>query len=206
VTIPSVEGQTVEDAVAELTRAGLDARVVEVNSERDEGTVTAQNPQAGTVVVEGTQVRINVSKGPKPVTVPNVIGLPYDQAAAELRRNGFGVTRVDVESNQTEDSVVDQDPSGGTSSSRGTTVTVSVSLGPSTTAVPEVTQQDVAVAQSTLEAAGFATDVELEDTDDPTLDGIVLSQDPAGGSQAETGSTVTLVVGRYVGEDTTPVP
>jgi serine/threonine-protein kinase len=64
----------------------------------------------------------------------------------------------------------------------------------------------VAVAQSTLEAAGFATDVELEDTDDPTLDGIVLSQDPAGGSQAETGSTVTLVVGRYVGEDTTPVP
>jgi len=206
VTIPSVVGQTVEDAVAELTRAGLDARVEEVNSERDEGTVTGQAPAAGTVVVEGTAVRINVSKGPRPVTVPNVIGLPYDQAAAELQRAGFGVTRVDVDSNQTRDSVVDQDPAGGTSSSRGTTVTLSVSRGPSTTAVPDVTEQDVAVAQSTLEAAGFATDVVLEDTDDPTLDGIVLSQDPAGGSQAETGSTVTLFVGRYVGTDTTPVP
>ena len=36
-------------------------------------------------------MRINVSKGPKPVTVPNVVGLPYDQAASELQRAGFGV-------------------------------------------------------------------------------------------------------------------
>jgi beta-lactam-binding protein with PASTA domain len=211
VTIPSVVGQTVEDAVAELTRAGLDARVVEVNSERDEGTVTAQAPGAGTVVVEGTQVRINVSKGPKPVTVPNVVGLPYDQAASELQRAGFGVTRVDVDSDQTEDSVVDQDPSGGTSSSRGTTVTLSVSRGPSTSAVPDVTQQDVTVAQATLAAAGFRTDVVLEDTADPTLDGIVLSQEPAGESQAEPDSVVTLFVGRFTGDttdtgETTPTP
>ncbi len=48
VTIPSVVGQAVEDAVAELTRAGLNAQVVEVNSDRDEGTVTGQSPGAGT--------------------------------------------------------------------------------------------------------------------------------------------------------------
>ena len=88
---PSVVGQSVEDAVAELTRAGLNAQVVEVNSDRDEGTVTGQSPGAGLVVVEGTQVRINVSKGPRPVTVPSVVGLPYDQAAAELQQAGFGV-------------------------------------------------------------------------------------------------------------------
>ncbi|HLF69228.1 MAG TPA: Stk1 family PASTA domain-containing Ser/Thr kinase, partial [Gaiellaceae bacterium] len=83
VTVPSVVGQSEADAVEELTRAGLDAQVVEVNSDRDQGTVTGQSPTAGTVVVEGTQVRINVSRGPKPVTVPNVIGLPYEQAASE---------------------------------------------------------------------------------------------------------------------------
>jgi serine/threonine-protein kinase len=206
VTIPSVVGQTVEDAVAELTRAGLDAQVVEVNSERDEGTVTAQKPSAGTVVVEGTQVRINVSKGPKPVTVPNVVGLPYDQAASELQRAGFGVARVDVASEQTKDTVVDQEPNGGSESSKGTTVTLSVSRGPETTAVPDVTTQDVTVAETTLEAAGFRTRVVLEDTDDPTLDGIVLSQDPAGGSQAKPDSVVTLFVGRFVGDETTPTP
>ena len=205
VTIPSVVGQSVEDAVAELTQAGLDAQVVEVNSDKDEGTVTAQSPTAGTVVVEGTQVRINVSKGPKPVTVPNVIGLPYDQAAAELQGAGFRTSRIDVESELAAGIVVDQEPSGGTESSRGSTITLSVSKGPTTTAIPDVTSQDVAIAQTTLEAAGFRTRVVLENVDDPTQDGIVISQDPVGGTQAKQNSLVTLYVGRYV-EPTTTTP
>ncbi|HLG09463.1 MAG TPA: Stk1 family PASTA domain-containing Ser/Thr kinase [Gaiellaceae bacterium] len=203
VTIPSVVGQSVEDAVAELTQAGLDAQVVEVNSGEDEGTVTAQSPSAGTVVVEGTQVRINVSRGPKPLTVPNVIGLPYDQAASELQRVGFGVARVDVDSELAAGIVVDQDPNGGSSSSKGSTVTLSVSKGPVTSAVPDVTAQDVAIAQTTLETAGFRTRVVLEDTDDPSFDGIVISQDPVGGTQAKPNSLVTLFVGRFTGETTT---
>ena len=203
VTIPSVVGQSVEDAVAELTQAGLNAQVVEVNSDKDEGTVTAQSPGAGTVVVEGTQVRINVSRGPKPLSVPNVIGLPYDQAASELQRVGFGVARVDVDSELAAGIVTDQDPNGGSESSRGSTVTLSVSRGPVTSAVPDVTTQDVSIAQTTLEAAGFRTRVVLEDTDDPTFDGIVISQDPVGGTQAKPSSLVTLFVGRFTSVTTT---
>jgi len=206
VTIPSVVGQSVEDAVAELTQAGLNAQVVEVNSDEDEGTVTAQSPSSGTVVVEGTQVRINVSRGPKPLTVPNVIGLPYDQAAAELQRVGFGVARVDVNSDLAAGIVTDQDPNGGSESSRGSTVTLSVSRGPVTSAVPDVTTQDATIAQATLEAAGFRTRVVLEDTDDPNFDGIVISQDPVGGTQAKPNSLVTLFVGRFVAGTTTTTP
>jgi serine/threonine-protein kinase len=206
VTIPSVVGQTVEDAVAELTQAGLDAQVVEVNSDKDVGTVTAQSPSAGTVVVEGTQVRINVSRGPKPVTVPNVVNLPYDQAATELQRAGFQVTRIDVQSELAAGIVVSQDPSGGSASSKGSTVTLSVSKGPVTAAVPDVTAQDVSIAQTTLEAAGFRTRVVLEDVGDPTLDGIVVSQDPVGGTQAKPDSLVTLFVGRFVETTTTTTP
>jgi len=203
VTIPSVVGQSVEDAVAELTQAGLNAQVVEVNSDRDEGSVTAQSPSAGTVVVEGTQVRINVSRGPKPLSVPNVIGLPYDQAAAELQRVGFGVARVEIDSELAAGIVVDQDPNGGSASSKGSTVTLSVSRGPVTSAVPDVTTQDVAIAQTTLGAAGFRTRVVLEDTDDPSFDGIVISQDPVGGTQAKPSSLVTLFVGRFTSVTTT---
>jgi eukaryotic-like serine/threonine-protein kinase len=206
VTIPSVVGQSVEDAVAELTRAGLDAQVVEVNSDRDQGTVTAQSPNAGTVVVQGTRVRINVSKGPRPVSVPNVVGLPYDQAASELQRAGFGVARIDVVSDQAAGIVTDQQPSGGSEGSKGSSVTVSVSKGPSTAAVPDVTTQDVSIAQTTLDAAGFRTRVVLEDTSDPTSDGIVVSQDPVGGTQAKPNSLVTLFVGRFVATTTTTTP
>jgi len=208
VTVPSVVGQSEADAVEELTRAGLDAQVVEVDSDKDQGTVTGQSPGAGTVVVEGTQVRINVSRGPKPITVPNVIGLPYEQAASELQRVGFGVARVDVDSELAKGIVVDQDPNGGSSSSKGATITLSVSKGPVTSAVPDVTAQDVGIARTTLTAAGFRPQEVLEDTDDPTLDGVVISQDPIGGTQAKPNSIVTLFVGRFVdpSTETTPFP
>ena len=203
VTIPSVVGQTVADAVAEITRAALTAQVVEVNSDRDVGTVTAQSPSAGTVVVEGTQVRINVSKGPKPVKVPNVVGLPYDQAASELQRAGFVPSRIDEESDQAAGIVTGQTPAGGSEGSAGSTVVLTVSKGPSTSAVPDVTTTDVDIAQTTLERAGFRTRVVLEDTDDPAFDGIVISQDPVGGTQAKPNTLVTLFVGRYVAPTTT---
>jgi beta-lactam-binding protein with PASTA domain len=211
VTIPSVVGQTSEDAVAELTRTGLVAQVVEVNSDREEGTVTGQAPGAGLVVVEGTRVRINVSKGPRPVIIPSVVGLPYDQAAAELQGAGFDVSRIDEDSDQAEGTVTRQTPSGGSEGSRGSTITVYVSRGPTTSAVPDVTTTDVAIAQTTLENAGFRTRVEFEDVFDLAEDGIVIAQDPVGGSQAEPNSVVTLFVGRFVGEETgntetTPTP
>jgi serine/threonine-protein kinase len=203
VSIPSVVGQSRDSAVAELTDAGLDARVVDVNSDREAGTVTAQKPPAGTVVVEGTQVRINVSVGPRPVTVPSAVGLPYDQARAELQSAGFSVQRVDVESDLAKGIVVDQSPSGGSSGSRGQTVTLSVSRGPSTAAVPDVTSQDVTVARATLENAGFRVREQLEETLDPTQDGIVISQDPVATTQAARGSVVTLFVGSFLEQETT---
>jgi eukaryotic-like serine/threonine-protein kinase len=208
VSVPSVVGQTLANAVEELTAAGLDAQVVEVNSDREAGTVTGQAPGPGTVVVEGTQVRINVSQGPKPVTVPNVIGLAYEQAASELQRSGFGVARVDVDSDLARGVVVEQDPDGGSSGSKGSTVTLSVSRGPTTSSVPDVTNQDVTIAEQTLKAAGFRPRTVLEDTDDRSLDGIVISQDPIGGTQRNPKSVVTLFVGRFTvvtePTDTTP--
>ena len=203
VQIPSVVGQSQTDAVAELTRAGLDVQVVEVNSDRDQGTVTAQNPQAGLTVVEGTRVRINVSKGPKPVTVPSVVGLPYDQAASELQSAGFNVSRIDKDSDQAAGIVTDQTPSGGSAGSKGSTVTLTVSKGPSTSAVPDVTSQDYAIAQTTLDNAGFRSKIVFEDTADQSMDGIVISQDPVGGSQEKPDTVVTLFVGRFVEPTTT---
>ena len=83
-------------------------------------------------------------------------------------QKGFGVSRIDEESDQAAGIVTDQDPSGGSEGSKGSTVTLTVSKGPSTAAVPDVTTQDVSIAQTTLDAAGFRTRVVLEDTDDPT--------------------------------------
>jgi serine/threonine-protein kinase len=198
VTVPSLVGDSRDAAVAELTTRGLEARVVPVPSSRPANVVTAQDPRPGIVVVAGSSVRINVSSGPKPVAVPNVVGLTYDIAAAQLQSAGFTVGRSEVDSNQPAGEVVDQSPPGNSTASKGSSVTLSVSKGPTTVTVPDVALQPVADARATLRAAGFKVTVVRQDTDDESLDGLVMSQDPAGSSQADPKSTVTITVGTYV--------
>jgi serine/threonine-protein kinase len=145
-------------------------------------------------VKKGSKVQINVSSGPQPVTVPNVVGQPFDQASATLQNAGFGVKRLDVDSNQPADSVVSQSPSG--SAAPGATITLSVSRGPKQSTVPDVTSQDETSAKDALQVAGFKVQVQHQTVTDPSLDGIVISETPHGGTKAPQGSTVTIVVGQ----------
>jgi beta-lactam-binding protein with PASTA domain/tRNA A-37 threonylcarbamoyl transferase component Bud32 len=207
--VPDVRGRSRDDAVAALTDAKLKSNVVKINSGAPVDTVIAQDPKPGDVVEEGTTVRINVSAGPKPIGVPSVLGQPYESAAAALQSAGFAVARRDADSNQPGGTVIDQTPAGGETAAKGATITLTVSKGPTTAAVPDVTSLDRDTAMATLRDAGFRAVVTQEDTADPSLDGVVLSQDPAGGTQAEPGARITIVVGRFVeptGEPTDELP
>jgi eukaryotic-like serine/threonine-protein kinase len=196
VDVPDVVGKTRDDAVAALIDAGLRPTVHKVPSNKTPDTVTAQDPPAGKQVIKGSRVRINVSSGPKPVSVPYVVGLSFDQATAQLQGAGFAVARRNVDSDQPKGTVIAQDPTG--SAAPSSTVTLSVSKGPKQSTVPDVTNQDEDSATSTLEGAGFRVTVNREDVNDPGLEGIVLSQDPTGGTRAAQGSPVTITVGRFI--------
>jgi eukaryotic-like serine/threonine-protein kinase len=196
VDVPDVKGDSRDLAVEKLTRIGLTPNVVEVFSTETSGKVIAQFPLGGTRVKKGSLVRINVSRGVKPVTVPNVVGQPYDNALGQLQAALFAVARKDVVSVQPKDVVIDQAPRGGSGLARGGTVTLYVSKGPKTSTVPDVTSQDEASATQSLERSGFVVNVQDQQTTDPNQDGFVLNQTPVGGKQAKPGSAVTIIVGR----------
>jgi serine/threonine-protein kinase len=198
VEVPNVKGRSRDDAIAAIVGAKLKPKVREVFNTADPGTVVAQAPVGGELVNEGSTVQINVSKGLEPLDVPNVIGQQYDNAAGQLQGRGFAVARRDVDSSQPKDTVIDQQPKGGSELARGGTVTLYVSKGPKESTIPDVTSQDEAAATQALEQSGFTVDVVDQDTFDPDQDGIVLSQDPPGGTKAKPGSTVTIIVGRFV--------
>jgi serine/threonine-protein kinase len=205
VEVPGVVGQQSTSAVEALTRLHLKPRVRDVPSSKPTGEVLAQDPREGTQVTINTTVWINVSKGPQPVLVPAVVGEPIQQATSELRAAGFQVSPRYVDDNQPANTVIGQSPTGGTSAGKGSVVSVTVSNGPKTSAVPDVTSYDLGSAQQTLQSAGFRSAVSYQDVTDPNSDGIVLDQSPAGGTQEPKNTKVTLVVGRLVagGGDTT---
>jgi serine/threonine-protein kinase len=194
-TVPDVRGKSRDEAAAILARAGLEPRVREIPSERGINTVIAQDPGPGERVPRGSRVRINVSKGPAQVAVPPVVGDPFAQASSVLQGLNFAVARRDADSNEPAGTVIAQDPAANTLAPKGSTVTLTVSRGPKTKAVPSVEGQERDAAVAALEDAGFKVEVTEQEVDDENLVNLVLSQDPPAGTQAKPGSVVTIVVG-----------
>jgi eukaryotic-like serine/threonine-protein kinase len=198
VVVPSLVGQQATDATAALARLRLEPKLFYHQSDQPAGTVTATDPKFGTKVTEGTVVRVNVSKGVAPIAVPSVIGQTVEQATSTLQAAGFAVAPpISVDSNQPKGTVVGMTPNGSTLAPKGATITLSISRGPQTSGVPDVTSLDRKSAVATLRDSGFKALVTKVDTTDQSQDGIVLVQDPPGGTQALPGDTVTIEVGKY---------
>jgi len=222
VQVPDVVGQPSADAQAALKQAGFAYTIVVVPSDQARGTVVSQAPQGGTAAPQGSKVRLNVASGSgggagtgttattgqtttsttpaASVSVPRVVGL--NQTVAQRRLQAVGLTSnvVYVSSTQPAGRVVAQRPLPGTKVKRGSRVRLNVSTGPNpqaSRAVPDVTGQDEATATSTLQSAGFVVEVIDQPTTDQTEDGIVLDEQPAGGTRAPRGSVVTIYVGRF---------
>src|SRR5436190_16852268 len=205
--VPDVVGKSQSDAVAALTAAHLKVAVFHVYSSKSPDTVTAQNPPADSRVFWNTKVRINVSQGAKQIEIPSVVGQPYASARSTLLAAGLNVAKSLVDSNQPTNTVIAQSPNAGTRVGAGTTVTLSISRGSTaTTPVPDVRNQDEPTAKALLTGSGFKVTVVRQAVSDPGEQGIVLDQQPAGGMNAPAGSTVTIVVGKYSGTTTGPVP
>jgi eukaryotic-like serine/threonine-protein kinase len=205
-TVPNVKGLSRDEAVSRLASAHLQANVHEVPSTEQPDVVLAQDPNAGQKVNQNTKVRINVSSGPRPVSVPNVVGQAYDSAASMLQGQGFAVAKKLVDSDQPAGVVVDSDPKPGSSVAPGSSITLLVSKGPKEQQVPSVENLDVDTAKGILQDSGFKWKIVFQDTTDGSLDGVVITQNPAAATKAPPGTVVTLTVGRLVQETTPTAP
>src|SRR4029450_10188710 len=107
-----------------------------------------------------------------PIAIPPVVGVPYEQAAAQLQGAGFAVARRDVESNEPKGTGVQEDPPANSLASKGSTVTLYVSKGPAQSVVPDVSSFSRADAIATLRNSGFKVSVISSDVQDPSLDGV----------------------------------
>jgi serine/threonine-protein kinase len=132
------------------------------------------------------------------VTVPNVIGREASEAADILHEEGLEVAFVNQESDDVpRDEVIDEDPKPGEEVREGTTITLTVSGGRGTVAVPAVEGQPREEAEQALTEAGFKVKVEQEFSES-VPEGNVISQSPEGGRQATKGRTVTITVSQGV--------
>ncbi|MCI4061825.1 Stk1 family PASTA domain-containing Ser/Thr kinase [Micromonospora sp. R77] len=92
ITVPNLVGKNVAEARATLAQLGLTPVETYKDSDKPKDEVLGQSPADGTGVEKGTQVKLELSKGPAQVVVPRVVDLPCQQAKQTLESQGFPVT------------------------------------------------------------------------------------------------------------------
>jgi serine/threonine-protein kinase len=198
VRVPSVKGFPQERAIKELNKAGLKVTADPQASETvKRGFAVGTSPAAGTEVDRASRVRLFVSSGPERISVPDVLGLTRESAETRITREGLDVRVQTEESEEAENEVIAQSPGAGSKLNRGDEVTITVATAPEQVSVPDVTGLSRSDAVGTVRAAGLATSVRERATDSEDEDGVVLQQIPAAGTEVDSGSSVTLIVGAF---------
>jgi serine/threonine-protein kinase len=199
VPVPRVAGLSPAEAGRRLTAAGLSAKKGQaVYDAAPAGSVVSSSPVPGTRVRTGSAVTLTTSRGPRPVAVPSVRGLPAASAAGRLRSAGLSVAygpsrfddRPDPSAVVAAGRVLAQTPSGGTVPA-GSTVRLVVSKGPVLVRVPAVVGLQVAEATARLEAAGLRVSTR---TYLGGLFGTVRIQSVREGDRVPRGTTVIVLV------------
>ena len=130
------------------------------------------------------------------VFVPKVVGKKREEAVQELEKLGLLVTvneapHPDVPRGE----VLSTNPTEGSQLQKGTPITVTVSSGREVTDVPDVSNLSPQDAAAELEKAGLKLDDDIKrEHSDTVPEGVIMSQQPAAGSQLSKGSKVSVTV------------
>jgi eukaryotic-like serine/threonine-protein kinase len=195
--VPSTAGQPVAKATAELEDADFEVQVDRVNSTSvAEDLVIHSNPSAGTSLTRGSTVVLTVSSGPRLAKVPVLVGYPVATAEQQIRAAGLEPNVSEEPDAAPEGQVIRQTPSAGSRVDPGSSVTIVVSEGEETAAVPNVIGKLRPDAVTALREAGLDPTVSEQETEVPSKVGKVTDQFPPPGAEVEPGASVTIVVGK----------
>jgi len=197
-TLQNFVTYTVGDAQNDLTNLKFRTKIESKFDPAAKGTVIDQKPKAGTTLREGSTVTLVVSNGPAPTKMPRLVGLTLDKARAIAAKDAFTINIAETASfnNIPPNVIQSQDVTAGTTipSDHSVTVNVVVSTGGGLAQVPGVVNQNYVSANSALTKAGFSVKVDPIVHPASADNGLVIQQDPAGGTPLERGNEVTIML------------
>ncbi|MFF7868279.1 Stk1 family PASTA domain-containing Ser/Thr kinase [Streptomyces qaidamensis] len=174
--------------------------------DQSKGKICSQNPQQGQKVDKFSTVKLVLSTGAPKVTVPDVTGLTYDKAAAQLDEKGFRVEQKTEESDRTPGVVIKQDPDGDTEQEKGSTITLTVAKEAEKSTVPDVLGQTCDAAKQQMQASNLVGNCTEVETDDANQVGKVIQTTPQAGTSVDPNSSVNIQIGKAKQKQQVAVP
>ena len=197
ITVPDVTGKQLTLARQILEDQHLRVTVAETfDASVPVGVVVSQTPEAGSTVKEERTITIYVSKGGEEMEMPNLRGLKQSDAIDRLQQMGLRLgSAYETFSDEDSGTVISQDPRSGTRISKGQSVDITVSKGQKIkkVSVPNVKGVPSDRAHTMIEGSGLKVGSVSEEASTQAA-GTVVSQSPAAGVEADSGSAVSLVI------------
>ena len=197
ITVPDVTGKQLTLARQILEDQHLRVTVAETfDASVPVGVVVSQTPEAGSTVKEERTITIYVSKGGEEMEMPNLRGLKQSEAIDRLQQMGLRLgSAYETFSDEDSGTVISQDPRSGTRISKGQSVDITVSKGQKIkkVSVPNVKGVPSDRAHTMIEGSGLKVGSVSEEASTQAA-GTVVSQSPAAGVEADSGSAVSLVI------------
>ena len=192
--VPDVVGEPLAIARTTLSEANLGVGIIteDWDSSIAAGSIVSTVPGVGEELMSGTLIDIVVSKGPKPVKIPGLTGVPADEASAQLEAAGLIVTTSEEFSGSIASGlVISTSPDKGARVDVGGTVELVVSKGPPPVEVPFLIDMIKEDAVALLQSLGLNVDI-----NEPPFTPLnrVIAQDPSSGTLVPAGSTVTITI------------
>ena len=138
-----------------------------------------------------------LTRTPGEVTVPYLVGKSRSNAIAELEKKGLKAEiHEEFSSRAKPGTVYKVVPDGGVELRVGKSVTLFVSRGSEPVTVPDVVGKKLEDARRAIRAAGLSLGKTAEEFNETISKSEVISQDPAGGSEATKTTTISLTVSK----------
>lgn len=198
--VPDVVSLNMEEAESILKKLDLGVRVIleEYNPDEPSGVILSQNPDAGSVIKKGRNIRVTVSKGGKLVEVPKLRGVSLRQAEIMLGEEGLKIGNISWTHNDAfpEEVVVRVMPSSGTAVPKGISVSLTVNkfTPEGAVIVPQFIGKNINEAQDLAKEIGLEIGIIRYKVDNSLLPQTVVEQIPKAGAEVNRGSMVELVI------------
>jgi len=164
VPMPQFGGKPVDQAKLALIQAGfvVGPGVAQHDEAIPPSSLIATDPAAGAMIPPGSTVKLIVSDGPAPRTVPSIpSGLTYDQAAAAIAAVQLKPVQAgDFSDTVAAGGVIRTDPPAGSAVARDSNVSVVISKGPQFIVVPYVVGQTVENGGGLINSLGLVADIQ----------------------------------------------
>ena len=208
ITVPDVTSQVLEDALGTLKDLGLEViTVAEETTTVDTMVVWKQVPLPGEEVQKGDTIKLVFNPSIAPMAVPNLAGLPIEEARTALLNLGLTIGIITLQNDPTApaDTIIGSVPKAGVQVLGGATIDLFVSQGSGVVEIPDVQGQAAQAARSVLEGEPFKFLITVVEEASATVEsGRVTRTSPTIGGNTTKGAAVTIYVS--TGQATIPVP